>query len=309
MAEVRAVIDVGTNSVKVLIASVDGSIIRPIEEGSEQTRLGQGFYENHMLRPGPIEQTAAAVAEFAAQAKSWKPVSLRVVATSAARDAANAEELIEAIERKSGLRVEVITGEQEADWAFEGVSSDPALGSQPILAVDIGGGSTEFMAGRKGERLFGRSFKLGTVRFLERNSLSDPPAPGELLKCLAETRATLEQEVWPLLHPVLESLGEPVQFVASGGTSTIMARIHRRLRSFNRELIDGATMTRAEVRSMVEQLWGIRLEARKNLIGLPAKRADVILPGVAIVDQMLEVFHLDLMRVSTRGLRFGALMH
>jgi exopolyphosphatase / guanosine-5'-triphosphate,3'-diphosphate pyrophosphatase len=88
-----------------------------------------------------------------------------------------------------------------------------------------------------------------------------------------------------------------------------MARIHRRLRSFNRELIDGAAMSRGEVRSLVEQLWGMSLEGRRKVIGLPPNRADVILPGVVFIDQVMEVFSLATMRVSTRGLRFGALMH
>ena len=308
-AEVRAVIDVGTNSVKFLVATVEGAVVRPIDEGSEQTRLGQGFYETQRLQPEPIRQTARAVAEFAEKARVWKPASVRVVATSAARDAANAEELIGAIGRECGLPVEVISGEQEADWAFEGVSSDPALGDRPILAIDIGGGSTEFTCGRKGQRSFGRSFKLGTVRFLERNAVSDPPRAEDLQRCIAQARDVLSTEVEPALTSAIAQFGETPRFISTGGTSTIMARIHLRLRTFRRDLIDGAEMTSAEVRAMVEQLWGMSLAARQNLIGLPPNRADVILPGVVFVGEVMNIFSLATMRVSTRGLRFGALMH
>jgi exopolyphosphatase / guanosine-5'-triphosphate,3'-diphosphate pyrophosphatase len=190
--EVRAVIDVGTNSVKLLVATVDGAAVRPIEEGSEQTRLGQGFYETHVLQAEPIQQTARAVAVFAERAKQWKPARTHVLATSAARDAMNREELIAAIEREAGLKVDVISGEQEADWAFEGVCSDPALASEALLVIDIGGGSTEFTAGRKGERVFGQSFKLGTVRHLERNAMSDPPSEEDLRRCVEETGQVLK---------------------------------------------------------------------------------------------------------------------
>ena len=143
----RAVIDIGTNSVKLLVAEVAGATVTPLLEQSEQTRLGRGFYETHRLQPEAIRQTAQAVAEFAGRAGKFSPVSTRVIATSAARDALNAAELIAAIKASAGLPVEIISGEQEADWAFLGVTSDPALAGQPLLILDVGGGSTEFILG------------------------------------------------------------------------------------------------------------------------------------------------------------------
>src|SRR5207249_3206042 len=99
---VRAVIDIGTNSVKLLVADVDGASIRPLYEGSHQTRLGEGFYETHVLRPRAIDETVKAVAEFATQAEGWGPEKIRVIATSAARDAVNKEQLVKAIEAACG---------------------------------------------------------------------------------------------------------------------------------------------------------------------------------------------------------------
>src|SRR4051794_34186883 len=131
----RAVIDVGTNSIKLLVADVAGHEVRPVREESKQTRLGQGFYESNRLQDGPIESTAKAVAEFAKAAKELETKSIRVFATSAARDASNAEELTSAIEQASGLKVEIISGEKEADWVFQGVTSDPALGREPLLLL------------------------------------------------------------------------------------------------------------------------------------------------------------------------------
>src|SRR5881394_769201 len=114
----RAVIDVGTNSVKLLVAEVSGRRVQPLVERSQQTRLGRGFYANHRLQPAAIAETARAVAGFAAQAREWGAVATRVIATSAARDAVNQAELLAALQATSNLEVEVISGEQEADWAF-----------------------------------------------------------------------------------------------------------------------------------------------------------------------------------------------
>ena len=113
----RAVIDVGTNSIKLLVADVSQDV-RPVLEESKQTRLGRGFYNSHRLQPEPIANTAKAVAVFASKARDLGASSIRVIATSAARDAVNAAELVSAIEQASELKVEIISGEQEAEWAF-----------------------------------------------------------------------------------------------------------------------------------------------------------------------------------------------
>src|SRR5581483_1703046 len=162
----RAVIDVGTNSVKLLVADVSGQDVRPVWEDSKQTRLGSGFYETHRLQPGPIASTARAVALFAGLARECKAVAIRVVATSAARDAVNVADLVSAIEGESGLKVEIISGEQEAEWVFHGATTDPELARQPLLLLDVGGGSTEFIVGQGEHKHFRHSFPLGTVRLM-----------------------------------------------------------------------------------------------------------------------------------------------
>ena len=179
----RAVIDVGTNSVKLLVANVTGSGVEPLLEKSEQTRLGQGFYESHRLNPALIEHTARVVAEFTNLARTWKPVAIRAVATSAARDAINQGDLIQAIHRASGLMIEVLTGEQEADWVYRGVLSDPDLAPHPVLILDVGGGSTEFVLGNGPRQLFRQSYGIGSVRLLEQFNLGDPPTPSEWVRC------------------------------------------------------------------------------------------------------------------------------
>src|ERR1041385_2114147 len=117
----RAVIDVGTNSIKLLVADVDGRDVKPVWEESKQTRLGKGFYDSHRLQPEAIAKTAEAVEKFAMRAREHGATAPQVIATSAARDAINGHELTSAIKATSGLAVEIISGEKEADWVFQGV--------------------------------------------------------------------------------------------------------------------------------------------------------------------------------------------
>src|SRR5664280_582773 len=123
----RAVIDVGTNSIKLLVADVRGREVRPVHEESRQTRLGKGFYETRRLQPETIAHTVEAVWEFAEIAREKNAASIRVIATSAARDAVNPTDLTASIERASGLKTEIITGAREAEWAFQGVATDAEL--------------------------------------------------------------------------------------------------------------------------------------------------------------------------------------
>ena len=160
----RAVIDVGTNSIKLLVADVSGRDVKPVLEESRQTRLGRGFYETRRLQPEAVARTAEAVWEFAEIARERNASSIRVIATSAARDAVNPTDLTSSIERASGLKTEIISGASEAEWVFQGVATDLELAKTPLLLLDVGGGSTEFILGHGAKKSFAHSFPLGTVR-------------------------------------------------------------------------------------------------------------------------------------------------
>ena len=310
----RAVIDVGTNSTKLLVADVAGQDIRPLLEDSKQVRLGRGFYETHRLQPEVIARAAEVVARFAATAREWKAESARVIATSAARDAVNARDLISAIEHASGLKAEIISGEQEADWAFHGVTSDPELARQPLLLLDVGGGSTQFILGQGAHKHFRHSFALGAVRLLEKIPHSDPPTHHELAACRKWLKEFLETEVRPKLEPALQretksnAASGPILLVGTGGTASILARIELQLEAFDRARIEATRISADQLKARMKYLWHLPLEERKTIIGLPRKRADVILTGVAIYESVMEQFGFSELRVSTRGLRFAAVM-
>jgi exopolyphosphatase/guanosine-5'-triphosphate,3'-diphosphate pyrophosphatase len=305
--ERRAVIDIGTNAVKVLVGDVLSGDVTPVAERNEQTRLGRGFYQDKMLRPEAVEATARAVAEFACFARESGAESIRVIATSAVREARNRIDLEQAVVRGSGLPVEVISGDTEARLAFLGVSRFSGLGSGPMLIIDAGGGSTEFILGCGGKCLFRQSHPLGAVRMMEAALFADPPGAAARRACLAGTLEFLRRLVHPGIEPFVH-LNPPEFLVGTGGSAAIMARIQDGIADYDRERIEAARLTLAGVREQTNRLWGTPLAERRRLPGLPPDRADIILPGAIIYEAVMESFGLEELRVSTRGLRFAALL-
>jgi exopolyphosphatase/guanosine-5'-triphosphate,3'-diphosphate pyrophosphatase len=304
----RAVIDVGTNSIKLLVADVQGHKVLPVHEESRQTRLGKGFYETHQLQPESIARTAEAVWEFGEIARDKHAASVRVVATSAARDALNQHHLTSAIERASGLKTEIISGAREADWAFQGVTTDEELAKFPLLILDVGGGSAEFILGHGSQKYFAHSFPLGTVRLMEKFPHRDPPTRNEFDVSQKWVKSFLRCEVRPQLEPVLKKLAGTVQLVGAGGTPSILTRMEKKLDRFDRDKIDRTILTFDQVQAQRKNLWRLPLAERKEIPGLPKMRADVILPGVLIFEAVMAEFGFKKLRVSTRGLRFAAVM-
>lgn len=309
-AKRRAVIDVGTNSVKLLVADVRGHEVTPVHEESKQTRLGKGFYETHQLQPEPIAQTARAVQSFAGIAREHGAGSVRVIATSAARDAANPRDLTNAIEQAARLKTEIITGAREAEWAFQGVTTDLELAKHPLLLLDVGGGSTEFIIGRGQKKHFAHSFPLGTVRLMERFPHSDPPTAGELADCRNWLKEFIFSNVRPLIEPALahEKKLNEVVLVGTGGTTSILARMENQLDHFDRDKIERTILSYGTVSGWANRLWQLPLEQRKEIPGLPKQRADVILTGGLIFEAIMEHLGFGELHVSTRGLRFAAVM-
>ena len=306
--ETRALIDVGTNSVKLLVANVEGAMVHPVHELSEQTRLGRGFYENQVLQPEAIQETVRVLKEFRELAAAYHATSLRVVATSAARDARNQADLIQAARELAGVEIEVIPGDLEAEWVYRGVTSDPSLHGQRLLILDVGGGSSEFILGEGEHNQFRESFPLGSVRSLEQNHPSDPPTSEELGRCRELIARFVQDRIQPSVREALNRSNVPTRLVGTGGAATIMGRILLSLKSFERDRLDGAFLSRTEVSRLVDRLWGVSLGERMQIVGLPKKRADVILTGAVIYEQVMASLEFDGVSVSTRGLRFGGVL-
>jgi exopolyphosphatase/guanosine-5'-triphosphate,3'-diphosphate pyrophosphatase len=304
--ERRAVIDVGTNSVKLLVADA-GRRVRRLLKLSRQTRLGQGAFGTRRLRPEAIARTATAVAELAMLAAEWQPACIRVLATRATRETDNGDELVQAIRRAARLNVEIISGEQEAQFVFRGVTSERALVEGPLLIVDISGGSTEWVVGEGGFLYFTASTLLGTARLIELHPPSDPPTPAELALCRATVTDALHWDVRPNLQVVLDSFcGRAVRLVGLGGALKTLARLGGPWGSAaNRGTF---CLQLEQIRQRIDWLWSLSSLERRRLEGLDPGKADVILTGAIIYEAVMSKFNFSELFVSQRGLREGALL-
>ena len=306
----RAVIDIGTNSVKLLVAEISGNHVNPVWERGRQTRLGEGFYDSQTLQPAAIQRTVEAVEEFKSRAEELEARDVRIVATSATRDARNGQELTDAIAAAVGIEVETLPGKTEADWSFRGAMTAPGLADKAALVIDVGGGSTEFIVGSKGRSAWSESFELGTVRWLEKSRPANPPANGELASCRDSIDSFLGETVAPGLEQQLRQIQDAApELIGVGGTFGILARMELQTEEFDRDRIEAVRLPAAAVKQWVERLWTLTFEQRGMLPGLPPERADVMLMGAVIIERIMGMFAFEQLRPSLRGLRFAALMH
>lgn len=310
----RAVIDIGTNSVKILVADVLAGEVLPVIEQGTQTRLGRGSYSTGKLQSEAITATVAAVADYARQAKSLGATAIRVLATSAAREAGNADELKSAVYRECGLDVEILSGDEEAKLVLRGACTDPDLATRRFLLLDVGGGSTEVILGDKAHALWSHSLPLGSVRLLEMLPHDDPPTHAQFVECQQKVAQILESEVAPELARASScQTGDSFQaqgalLVGAGGGASILARIEGEQAEFDRGLIETVRVSAERLDWHTRRLWSMRLADRRNITGLPPNRADVILPGAVIYLSIMTRFGFEEMRVTTRGLRFAAVL-
>jgi exopolyphosphatase/guanosine-5'-triphosphate,3'-diphosphate pyrophosphatase len=299
----RAVIDIGSNSVKLLIADVAGGEVTPLLREGEQTRLGRGVFETGLLQPAAIEETTRAATAFATKAREHGATQIRVLATSAARDAANCGELTGAM-AAAGLKLEIISGEAEAELVLCGVRSHPDFAKGPLAIIDVGGGSTELLVVDDKTLQVQHSFQLGTVRWLEKNPPSDPPTDAERDQLVQALDGFLEVQIGPLLGEV----PLPDTLVGTGGTSVFLARILKKSGKLSAEELESLSISMVEVRDLSKRLWVMTMAERRQLPGLPANRADVILFGATIYEAVMRRCGFSKLRPSLRGVRHGALL-
>ncbi len=306
--EIKAVIDLGTNSVKLLVASVTPEAVTPVLDATAKNsaRLGTGLYLSRSLQPESMNAAIFAIKELIERAAHFQPQSIRLVATSAVRDALNRGEFEALVLARTGLPLEVISGVREAELVHRGVASDPAITGKSLVILDVGGGSTELIVS-SGDRIrFRRSYQLGTVRFMEMLPMSDPPTAGDRERCTEFLEQFFTASVAPDVRSELGSAAHDFQFFGTGGTAICLATMQAGGRRRDGK-IPTLQMSRSEVHFHTERLWQLSLRERKLIAGLPEKRADVILTGAAIFDTALACLDFDSLTVSRRGLRCGAL--
>lgn len=293
-----AAIDIGTNSVLLLVAErIDGRW-RAVVERAELTRLGKGVDQSRRLAPEAMELTIEVVARYAQEARALGAAGIVVSATSAARDASNGHEFLEAVHTRAGVTVEILPGEEEARLSFASAHADFG-GTAPLVVIDIGGGSTEFIFGdRTGAISFRHSFDVGAVRLTERFIRSDPPAPEELASLTTSLREAFS---------ALPAPPAGFRMIGVAGTVTTLFAVAHRLEPYDAAVVHGATLSRSEVEGTVQRLGHLPLPLRRTLPGLQPKRADVIVAGGLILGGAMGRLGADALVVSDRGLRWGLL--
>ncbi len=304
----RAVIDVGSNSVKLLVADCAGAAITPLHHAGEQTRLGQGVFASGLLQPEPIALTARAVAEFAVQARRLEAQSIRVLATSAAREARNGGELIAAVRVASGLELDILSADEEARLVLAGVRSTPGLSNSAFVAVDLGGGSAELLVARGEEVFLQQSFALGTVRWLEQMPPADPPTAADWHRAQESIGGFLRENIMPCAVPAIAAAGGVVSLIGAGGTPVFLLRVLVGRSHLSIAELENGRMDFGQIETLTAQLWSMPMAARQRLPGLPANRADVILFGAAIYCVLMQKLGFRELRPTLRGLRYGALL-
>jgi exopolyphosphatase/guanosine-5'-triphosphate,3'-diphosphate pyrophosphatase len=286
-----AAIDIGTNSAKVTVADVDeGGKLTVVDEASEITRLGKGVDKTRRLDDAAMARTLAAVERFTAMAREAGAERIAVAGTSALRDAENGGDFLGQVKAKTGLDIEIVTGDREANLAYLGVRSEPALpaGDGPLIVFDIGGGSTELILGRGASVERHKSVDVGAVRLTERLLTGDSPSDAEIGQAADTAREMLRQFTAPDDAAVLVGVGGTVVNVA--GILGVKA---------------GAALSREDAADVLARLRAVPLAERKTIAGLEPERADVIVAGVVILLAVLGHLGAREFRVSKRGVRYG----
>lgn len=297
-----ATIDLGTNTVRLLVADADPGVAswRVIEQQQRVTRLGEGSRASGRLGDGPAARTTAAVVDYVQRARRAGAERVDIVATSAVREASNGPAYARALEQATGVRVRVVSGDDEARLTLRGILHGLGPGDGTILAFDIGGGSTEFMLARDGALVAARSLRLGVVPLAERYPLAAAGAVTEYRDLEHDVAAQLVRELTP---PITG--GAIDRLVGSAGTVTTLAALDLGLAVYDPERVQGHVLTRDAIERQRARLAALDVAGRAALPCLEPGRADLILPGVAIVLATLAQVGCDRLTVSDWGLREG----
>jgi len=297
-----AVVDIGTNSTRLLVADVaDDGRLTELERRTKVTRLGDRLGETGVLSEDAMGRVLSTLAEYAAIVEERRAERARAVLTSAVRDAANGDDFLARVRAEHDvLEARVIDGDEEARLTFRGAVSELAPTDDPTLVVDVGGGSTELVVGRGDQVSFHVSTQAGVVRHTERHLASDPPAPAELDALAADVRAIYLEAV------PAEARRTARAAIAVGGTATSLGAIDLDLECSSANDAHGHVVTLAACRRILARLAALPEAERREVRGLHPDRAPTIVAGIVMVVEAVELFGLDSTVVSDHDILRGA---
>ena len=295
-----AVVDVGTNTTRLLVADVESGRVHELDRQSEVTRLGEGVDASGRLSDAAAGRVLGVLADYRARMDRLD-VQRRVgVATSAVRDAANGDELLARLRDDFGIHTRTITGEEEARLTFLGATSGRARGGGPVLVVDIGGGSTEFVVGEPGaEPSFHASTRAGSVRQTERHIKADPPPPDQVADVADEVRTIIANDVPADVRGAVE------RGIAVAGTATSLAAIDQELDQREPGKVDGYQLELGACERMLALLAELSLERRRQVAGLHPDRAPTIVAGAVILIEAMRACGLEVVETSEADILHG----
>jgi exopolyphosphatase/guanosine-5'-triphosphate,3'-diphosphate pyrophosphatase len=294
-----AAIDIGTNTTRLIVAKVSGSSLEELDRRTTITRLGEGVDKSGSLSEAGIERVFETLAGYREIVDELGADRALALATSAVRDASNGGDFLKDVESRFGFRVRMLSGSEEALLAFRGATIGRTL-PEPVLVVDIGGGSTELIVGDANGPSFHVSLDIGAVRLTERYLHGDPPTPAELEHC-----ATIVREL--LLDRIPTGvLREPRAAIGNAGTITTIAALDQHLPAYDRELVHGYSISRHAVREQYARLAALPLSERRLVPALEPERAPVIVAGAIVCRELLDVFALEAIEASELDILDGA---
>jgi exopolyphosphatase/guanosine-5'-triphosphate,3'-diphosphate pyrophosphatase len=297
-----AVVDIGSNSTRLLIADVSAAgELREVERRTRVTRLGDGVERTGVLADDAMERVLASVAEYTERIRVHEVARTVAVLTSAVRDAANGAAFAARVRDEHGLAARTIAGDEEARLTFLGATSQrPRDDTTPTVVIDIGGGSTELVVGRGREVSFHVSTQAGVVRHTERHLASDPPTRGELDALAADVREILAAHVPPDVRT------SPATAIAVAGTATSLGAIDLDLECYSANKVHGHALSLARCRHILARLAQLTEEERRLVRGLHPDRAPTIVAGTVMLIEALDLFRLQRTEVSDQDILHGA---
>jgi exopolyphosphatase / guanosine-5'-triphosphate,3'-diphosphate pyrophosphatase len=293
-----AVIDLGSNSTRLLIADVLDGDLSVIERQSRVTRLGRGVDLSGQLSDEAIEEACAAIADYVELCREAEVEATAAIATSAVRDASNGEAFIAELRERFALSARVLDGEEEARLTYRGATSAQPT-TVPTLVIDIGGGSTELIVGTGGEIAFHDSLQAGVVRHTERHISGDPPAVVEL--------EALADDIRGLVEPSLDGQEETraTAGIAVAGTPTSLAAVELELEPYDPSRVHGHVLEIETIQHLLSRLASAPLDERAAIRGLHPDRAPTIIAGTVILIEAMRAFGLERMQVSEHDILYG----
>jgi exopolyphosphatase/guanosine-5'-triphosphate,3'-diphosphate pyrophosphatase len=298
--ETIASIDIGSNTLRLLIAEKIDEGYRPVFRDREIVRLGGNFYPQKVLADAAVARAVNVLIRFRELAEKHGVSAIRAVATGVLREAVNNLVFLEKIREEVNISVRIISGEEEAGLMAQGVLSGLNIGPNEALVFDLGGGSTEFVLIQENKVRELLSLPLGVVTLTERFLISDPPSRFEQQQVRDYGRNILREK--------LSESGNIKVLVGTAGTVTTLAAISENLKEYDPAVINGIRLSRDRLEQLAETLLSLNLEQRRRLTGLEKGRADLICAGILVVLEIMDHFSQDCLLVNDSGLLEGIIL-